>query len=60
MESICCCKIPRKSMPNIQKSMENRKGKKSSENGFKNSDIIYMENMSKSIAINLSGKLSSN
>ena len=48
--------MPRKSMSNIQKSMENRKGKKSSENGLKNSDFIYMKNLSKSVTTDLSGK----
>ena len=32
-------------MPNIHKLMANEKEKKSSENGLKNSDFIYMENL---------------
>ena len=57
MKGICCGKMPIKSMPNIQKSMANIKGKKSSKNSLKNSDFIYMKNLSKSITTDLSGKL---
>ena len=46
MENICCSKMPRKFMPNIQKSMINSKEKKSSENGIKILDFIYIENLS--------------